>query len=141
MYVTKEDLMKFRQQLFQQDAHNAERAEMLKQIRTITSKIGDFDEFHEYLKFKLNHLENEAKTKAEHSRFAKLEIDLETNYAKQKEVSRIINRLESYTSLESFNTMRIDFEKTLAQINSKFTKIPLNVDLSSAIKKTKEFTL
>ena len=110
----------------------------MKQIRTINNKLGDIDEVHETLMFKFNQLEEEAKQKADLRQLTKLEIELE-NYATQKEIARLNNRLESYTSLESFNTMRIELENTLAQLNARFTKIPVNNDLSNAINKTKAF--
>lgn len=68
----------------------------------------------------------------------KLELELE-DYTKKKEFSMIFNKLESYTTLESFNSMRMGFEKDLELITQKFRRMPVNNDLNNAIIGTKEF--
>ena len=60
-------------------------------------------------------------------------------YAKQKQISMILNKMESYTTLESFNSMRIGFEKDFEQITGKFRRIPVTSELTNAINNTRDY--
>ena len=51
----------------------------------------------------------------------------------------ILNKMESYTTLESFNSMRIGFEKDFEQITGKFRRIPVTSELTNAINNTREY--
>ena len=86
----------------------------------------------------MKRVDEDIKSKAEMRQLVKLELELE-DYTKKKEFSMIFNKLESYTTLESFNSMRMGFEKDLDLITQKFRRMPVNNDLNNAIIGTKEF--
>ena len=86
----------------------------------------------------MKRVDEDIKGKAEMRQLVKLELELE-DYTKKKEFSMIFNKLESYTTLESFNSMRMGFEKDLDLITQKFRRMPVNNDLNNAIIGTKEF--
>ena len=86
----------------------------------------------------MKRVDEDIKGKAEMRQLVKLELELE-DYTKKKEFSMIFNKLESYTTLESFNSMRMGFEKDLELITQKFRRMPVNNDLNNAIIGTKEF--
>jgi len=51
----------------------------------------------------------------------------------------MMNKLESYTTLESFNSMRLGFDGQFDKIYEKFNSIPINDDLTKAINLTKQY--
>ena len=86
----------------------------------------------------MKRVDEEIRGKAEMRQLVKLELELE-DYIKKKEFAMVFNKLESYTTLESFNSMRMGFEKDLELITQKFRRIPVNNDLNNAINSTKEY--
>ena len=107
-------------------------------MRNLQNKIDEVQESTTYALSEMKRVDEDIKGKAEMRQLVKLELELE-DYTKKKEFSMIFNKLESYTTLESFNSMRMGFEKDLDLITQKFRRMPVNNDLNNAIIGTKEY--
>ena len=96
---------------------------MEKKVTNLTNKINDCEESNIACLYEMRRIDEESKGKAEIRAVTKLELELE-DYCRKKEINMITNKLESYTTLESFNSMRIGFEKDFHEIEVRFRRIP-----------------
>ena len=79
---------------------------MTKQIRQIFAKMQEIDQSQMNLETDLIGIRNDLRTKATMTKLEQVEITL-TDFATKSDFAKVLGKLEAYTTLESFNKMRI----------------------------------
>lgn len=79
---------------------------MTKQIRQIFAKMQEIDQSQMNLETDLVGIRNDLRTRATLTRLEQVEISL-GDFATKSDFAKVLGKLEAYTTLESFNKMRI----------------------------------
>ena len=79
---------------------------MTKQIRQIFAKMQEIDQSQLNLETDLVGIRNDLRTRATLTRLEQVEISL-GDFATKSDFAKVLGKLEAYTTLESFNKMRI----------------------------------
>lgn len=109
-----------------------------KQIRQIFGKMQDFDASQLNLEQDLSTIRCELRNKCNVGRIEQVECAL-ADFATKTEFNKILNRLESYTSLESFNKSRISQEKHNTDAKLKMDLLASKTNLAYEVELMKEF--
>lgn len=79
---------------------------MTKQIRQIFAKMQEIDQSQMNLETDLVAIRTDLRTRATLTRLEQVEISL-GDFATKSDFAKVLGKLEAYTTLESFNKMRI----------------------------------
>lgn len=87
-------------------------------MRNLTARFSDIEATLGQLDTDNGTLRQEIRSKASMTKTEQIEMQM-VDFATKTDFGRIINKLEAYTTLESFNKMRINAEREHAELESK----------------------
>ena len=112
--------------------------DITKQVRQLFAKLQDLDAVQLNLENDLGNVRQELRTKATNTKVEQVEMIMQ-DFSTKTDFVRILNKLESYTTLESFNKMRIAQEKDVQDLFSQMRDLVTKPTLSRELESMKEF--
>ena len=117
-FATKDDVQKLKVEISQDETRVKQHEEMQKQMRNLTTKINDIETSLSQFDTENGTLRQELRQKASTTKTEQIEMQM-MDFATKNDFGKILNKLEAYTTLESFNKMRISAEREHAEIEQK----------------------
>ena len=115
-FATKDDVQKLKHEISQDEARVKQHEEMQKQMRNLATKINDIETSLGQIDTDNGSLRQELRSKASTIKTEQIEMQM-MDCATKNDFGKIINKLEAYTTLESFNKMRINAEREHAELD------------------------
>ena len=106
-FITKDEFNKFKAVIAADEERKSAHQDITKQVRQLFSKMQDMDASQLNLENDLGNVRVEMRNKANLTRVEQIEVSM-SDFAGKTDIQKIINKLESYTTLESFNKTRIN---------------------------------
>ena len=137
-FITKDEFNKFKAVIAADEERKSAHQDITKQVRQLFSKMQDMDASQLNLENDLGNVRVEMRNKANLTRVEQIEVSM-SDFAGKTDIQKIINKLESYTTLESFNKTRINQEKQNHEMQNSLVNLVAKPLLAREVESMKEY--